>query len=196
MGLDLITLAEYKAYQGISSTNQDTEIKNLIPIVSQMCKTYCRRTFIDYVNDAKTETFSQACERIYLTEFPTLAVSSFEISLDYGLTYTALTEFTDYAVDNGDGTIIPINSSGYFPDSYFPKIVNGYRITYTGGYEEVPEDLKVAVMDLLTYYLKNDMAVKAQRAAGANTVQIEYITKNTMPSHIVRVFDMYLANVS
>lgn len=196
MATDLFTLAEYKVYQGISSTNQDTEIKNLIPIVSQMCKTYCRRTFVDYVNDAKTEVYSLACERIYLTEFPTINVASFEYSSDYGLTYTTLTEFQDYVVDNGDGSILPLNINGYFPSSVFAKTINGYKITYTGGYEEVPEDLKIAVMDLLTYYLKNDMAVKAQRAAGANTVQIEYITKNTLPSHIVRVFDMYLANVS
>lgn len=191
MGIDLITLAEYKAYVGITSTNQDTEIKALIPIASQMCKTYCRRTFVDYVNDAKIDVSSSGQDRVYLQEFPVLAVGSVEYSADYGLTYTTLVEYTDYAVDVEDGAVVPINSTGLFP-----KLPNAIRITYTGGYEEVPQDLKVAVMDLLTYYLKNDMAVKAQRAAGANTVQIEYITKNTLPSHIVRVFDMYLANVS
>ena len=80
--------------------------------------------------------------------------------------------------------------------STFTPHINGYKVTYTAGYEELPEDLKVAVLDLVTYYLKNDMAVKSQRDAGSNTVQIEYITKNTLPSHIARVFDLYVANVS
>lgn len=192
MGIDLFTLAEYKAYVGISSINQDTEIKAIIPIASQMVKTYCRRTFVDYVNDAKTEVFGGGGERIFLSEFPVLAVSSVEQSVDYGSTYTTLVEFTDYAVDHEDDGIVPINTV----DNLWPRLINGYKVTYTGGYEDVPDDLKVAAMDLATYYLKNDMAVKAQRAAGANTVQIEYITKNTLPSHIVRVLDMYLANVS
>lgn len=192
MGLDLFTLAEYKAYAGLTSPNQDTEIKAIIPIASQMVKTYCRRTFIDYVDDTKTEVFNGNSERFFVSEFPVISVTCVEQSVDYGATYTALVEFTDYAIDHEDDGIIPINTA----DGLWPRLINGYRITYTGGYEEVPADLKVAAMDLATYYLKNDMAVKAQRAAGANTVQIEYITKNTLPSHIVRVLDMYLANVS
>ena len=192
MGADLFTLADYKAYANLTSPTQDTEIKAIIPIASQMVKTYCRRTFVDYVDDAKTEVFTGGGERIYLTEFPVLTVASVEYSADYGSTYTTLVEFTDYAVDHEDDGIVPIAAV----DNVWPRLINGYKVTYTGGYEELPEDLKVAAMDLLTYYLKNDMAVKAQRAAGANTVQIEYITKNTLPSHIVRVLDMYLANVS
>lgn len=191
MGLDLFTLADYKAYQGLTSPNQDAAIKAIIPIASQMVKTYCRRTFNDFVNDAKIEVNSGGSDKLYLSEFPVLAISSVEYSTDYGATFIALAEFTEYVANLEEGYLLPINYDGIFPTA-----LNGYKITYTGGYETVPADLKVAAMDLLTYYLKNDMAVKAQRAAGANTVQIEYITKNTLPSHIVRVLDMYLANVS
>ena len=189
MATDLVTLAEYKAYQKITSTNQDAEIKQLIPIASQLCKTYCRRTFLDYINDNKVEFSNGGGSLIYLKEFPLLSVSSVEYSTDFGATYTALIEFTDYIVDMEDGSIVPTSGN-------FTKVLNGYRITYSAGFEVLPDDLKVAVMDLITYYLKNDMAVKSSRGAGANTVQIEYITKNTLPAHIVRVFDMYLANVS
>ncbi len=187
-GSDLITLAEYKAYAGITSTNQDTAIKSLIPKVSNLAKTYCRRTFIDYVNDAKTEVHLGGYF-LLLGEYPILEVSGVEASVDYGKTYTSLVEFTDYVVDKTNDTIVPTAE-------VFPISINGYRVTYTAGYEEIPEDLKLAVLDLLTYYLKNDMAVKSARDAGSNTVQIEYITKNTLPSHIARVFDLYIANVS
>lgn len=187
MGTDLITLAEYKAYAGITSPNQDAAIKNLIPKVSNLTKSYCRRSFIDYVGDAKTEVFNGG-SFLLLGEYPVLSVSSVEYSADKGKTYTALEEFVDYVLDISEQTISPVTT--------FPYSVNGYKVTYTAGFEEIPEDLKLAVMDLVTYYLKNDMAVKSQRDAGSNTVQIEYITKNTLPSHIARVFDLYVANVS
>lgn len=189
MAQDLITLAEYKAYVGIKSDTQDAQIKTLIPRVSQLTKSYCRRTFVDYVDDAKTEVFAGG-DFLLLSEYPVLAVSSVEYSEDFGKTYSSLTEYTDYVLDISENNIVPVATTT------FTKKINGYRVTYTAGYIELPEDLKLAVMDLLTYYLKNDMAVKSQRDAGSNTVQIEYITKNTLPAHIARVFDLYLANVS
>lgn len=190
MPADLVTLTEYKAYAGITSPTQDTAIKTIIPKASALAKTICKRTFIDYVNDAKIEVFSGGVPKLQLSEYPVLSVSSVEYSADYGNTYTALTEFVDYVVDREDECISCISSSE------FPKAVNAYKVTYTAGFEEVPEDLKIAVMDLITYYLKNDMAVKSQRDAGSNTVQVEYITKNTLPSHISRVFDQYIAYVN
>jgi hypothetical protein len=48
---NLITLAEYKAYNGINSTTQDAEINVLIPKISQLIKTYCNRTFIDFYDE-------------------------------------------------------------------------------------------------------------------------------------------------
>ena len=191
MANDFFTLAEYKVYANLTSPNQDTAIKNLIPKVSQLAKTYCRRTFIDYVDDAKIEVSSGGLSYLLMSEYPLIAVSSVESSDDYGKTYTTLTEFTDYAVDQENGSIEVIGAL------MWPKKINGYKVTYTAGYAEgIPEDFKLACMDLLTYYLKNDMSVKSQRDAGSNTVQIEYITKNTLPSHIARVFDMYVANVA
>lgn len=187
--MDLITISEYKAYAGITSTNSDTAIKNLIPKVSQLTKSYCRRSFIDYVNDAKTEIFDGGAY-LLLGEYPILSISSVELSVDYGKTYSSMEEFVDYTISNADQVILPINNTS------FAIRPNGYKVVYTAGYESVPEDLKLAVMDLVTYYLRNDMAVKSQRDSGSNTVQIEYITKNTLPSHIARVLDLYLANVS
>lgn len=204
MGLDLITLAEYKKYAGITSTNQDTVIKNLIPIVSQFAKTFCARKFNDFVTDDCIQVFPGGSPVLILDEYPLIGVSSVEYSNDYGKTYTSLTEFTDYVVEteNDDaGMIRAINhiagvSSAHnahriTEDYIFPKKVNAYRVTYNGGFDPIPADLKIAVMDLVAYYLKNDMAVKSQRAQGTSTVQVEYITKNTLPAHIGRVFDIY-----
>ena len=185
MGLPLITRSEYKAYVGITSPNSDPVIDAIIPKVSEFVKTYCRRTFVDYVNDALTETTHGGYgDKLTLKEYPVLNVSSVAFSEDYGQTYTDLVEYTDYVVDFNDATIIAISGD-------FPKYLNGYQVTYTAGYEDIPTDLKLAVMDLVTYYIKNDMAVHSPKAPGTNSVQVEYITTSALPAHIRRVLDMY-----
>ena len=182
---DLVTLAEYKNFAGINSTNFDTEVKALIPMISEYVKTYCNRTFVDYYDDSKVEVFSGGVPYFSLSEFPLNSVDSVEWSQDYGKTYTTLVEFEDYTVDTTTDLIYPINKS------IFPKYTNGYRITYTGGYEKLPSDLKLAILSLVEYYLKNDMAIKSQRNQGSNTVQVEYVTTTNLPSHIRRILDMY-----
>ena len=65
------------------------------------------------------------------------------------------------------------------------------RISYTAGYEILPEDLRLAVLDLISYYMKNDSAVHAQRLAMPNTMQVEYLTSTNLPAHIKRILDLY-----
>lgn len=186
MGLSLVTLSEYKAYAGITSTNQDAALNSIIPKVSELIKNLCRRTFVDYVNDSKIEVVSGGTgSKLFMKEYPLLAVSSVEFSDDYGFSYTSLTEFTDYVIDREDGSLVSISNIDW------KKRINGYRITYTAGYEELPADLKLAIFDTITYYLKGDGAVHSSRAPGSNTVQIEYITTVALPAHIQRVLDLY-----
>lgn len=186
MANNLITRAEYKAYASISSTNQDTEIDAIIPKVSQLVKTYCRRTFVDFVDEARTETFDGGYGTLLLKETPVTQVISVQQSKDYGQTYTKLNKFTDW-VQTGD-YIVAIDPRGFEP------LINGYRVSYFAGYEAVPEDLKLAVLDLVTYYRKNDSAIHSTKAPGTNAVQIEYISTTSLPAHIKRVLDMYVAD--
>lgn len=184
MGLDLITKAEYKAYAGISSTTQDTAITSLIPKVSALVKAICRRSFIDYVDDAKVEYFEGVGDTYIPEESPVISVTSLQYSADYGQTYTTLVPYTDYAVNKKDGTIKCL--TGDFADT-----VNAYKLTYTAGHEALPEDLKLAIFDMITYYLRNDSAIHSNKAPGTNAVQIEYVTTTSLPAHIRRVLDLY-----
>lgn len=185
---DLVTVAEYKAYAGISSTNQDTELATTVQKVSHLVKNICRRTFLDYVDEYKTDIFSGGAPRILLPETPVLNVASVQFSNDYGKTYVKLTEFEDYVVDKQRDAVELI--SGQLMEY---KRVNAFKVTYTAGYEVIPEDLKLAIFDLVTYYMRNDAAIKSSKAVGANTVQIEYITNTNLPAHIRRVLDLHTA---
>lgn len=185
---DLVTVAEYKAYAGISSTTQDTAIGIIIGKVSHLVKNICRRTFLDYVDEYKTDVFPGGTGRLLLPETPILNVASVEFSDNYGKDYVELIEFEDYVVDQQQDAVEII---AYALREY--KRVNAFRVTYTAGYESIPEDLKLAVFDLVGYYIRNDAAIHSHKTIGANTVQIEYITNTSLPAHIKRVLDLHTA---
>ena len=188
MGDSLITLAQYKASVGITSTNQDVRINALIPRVSEFVKNYCGKTFIDYVFTSKVEVFNGDTLTLILKEEPVLAVSEVSYSTDYGQTYTALVKYTDWVDD--DNQIRPISSVE------FAKKILGYKVTYTAGYDELPEDLIRATIDLVSYYLRNDGTVNAVKSVNSASKQIEYISNASLPSYIRRILDNYITEVS
>jgi hypothetical protein len=186
MAYDLVTKSEYKNYMGITSTNSDSEIDFLIPKVSDLVKSYCRRTFIDYYSDVKIEFFDGGFRELLLKETPVVNVLSVAYSEDYGKTYTNLTKYTDW-VNRGDA-VVCINPSG------FTEILNGYRVNYFGGYDGIPGDLKLAVLDLIEYYSRNNGAVHSSRDLNPNTTQINYVASTNLPATIKRVLDQYVAD--
>lgn len=186
MAANLITRTEYKNYLGITSTNKDSEIDLLIPKVSSLVKTYCRRSFIDYYDEAKTETFDGGYSELVLKESPVVNIQQVALSTNYGQTYTALVKYTDW-VQDGD----VIRSVAY---PAFKAYIKGYRVTYTAGYEAVPDDLKLAVLDLVEYYSKNNSAVHVNRDVTPNVTQIQYVATTNFPAHIKRVLDQYMAD--
>jgi len=186
MATNLVTKSEYKNYLGITSTNKDQEIDFLIPKVSSLVKTYCRRSFIDYYDEAYIEYFEGGFDRFLLKETPLVSVQEVELSTDYGQTYTSLTEYTDW-ISSGDS----IRCIGA---SRFPEYIRGYRVSYFAGYEAVPDDLKLAVLDLVEYYSKNNGAVHVNRDVTPNVTQIQYVATTQFPAHIKRVLDQYIAD--
>jgi hypothetical protein len=186
MAIDLVTKSEYKSYMGITSTNSDAEIDFLIPKVSDLVKSYCRRTFVDYFSDIKVEIFDGGFREILLKETPVVSVSSVAYSSDYGKTYTSLVKFEDWVI-KGD-SVISLAPSG------FPELINGYRVSYFGGFDPIPGDLKLAVLDLVEYYSRNNGAVHSSRDLNPNTTQINYVASTNLPATIKRVLDQYVAD--
>jgi hypothetical protein len=186
MANDLVTKAEYKTYMGITSTNSDTEIDFLIPKVSDLVKSYCRRTFNDYYDNIKVEYFDGGFKELLLKETPLVTVSTVSYSSDYGKTYTNLVKYTDWAI-KGD-SIVSLNPNG------FPETINGYRVSYFAGYDTIPGDLKLAVLDLIEYYSRNNGAVHSSRDLNPNTTQINYVASTNLPATIKRVLDQYVAD--
>lgn len=188
MAKDLITIQEYKTYAGISSNGQDGEIATIIPKVSSLVKSICRRTFVDWVDEIKTEVYSGG-EVLLPQETPIIQVVDLETSDDYGASWTSLTEFTDWVLDVEGQQIVSVGTT-----REFKRKTNGYRLSYYCGYEEIPQDLKLAVLDLVTYYLKHQGSVQSQIAVTATNAQVQYLGSTGLPGHIKRVLDLYVQN--
>ena len=185
MPANLITTSEYKEYKGINSTSQDAQIEVVIGTASAMVKNICKTTFNDYVQDSKDEYFNGGeTDKLYLGEYPILSVNSVSYSTDYGQSYIALTEFTDYVWDRANGCIISLKG-------VWPYYVNGYKVCFNSGYETLPADLKTAVMDLVTYILKGEHTAQSATATDSSSVNITYVNSNTLPMHIRRTLDLY-----
>jgi len=190
---DLITLQDYKTAQGITQPKDDARLNVLIPSVSQLIKTYCGNSLVDYYSSNKTETFdiNWSTHVVQLTETPVNAIVSVQERDDYGSAYTTLTTGAyEYSLDSNTDSILRTTSAGY---QNWPQGVGTAKIVYTAGYSAVPADLKLAVLDLVTYYLKDEHKLR-QSIAGASLQNQGSSTQRDnvgFPDHIKRVLDLY-----
>ena len=190
---DLITLEEYKESKGLTKLDNDIRLASLITSVSQLVKTYCANSFVDYVTSDKTEFFNYdfLTHIAQVTEAPIIAITSVEERASYGEAYVVLTEVAnEFYVDYDSDCIFRTNTAGY---STWPLGPGSVRIVYKAGYVALPEDLKLAVFDLITYYDKDEY--KERRTIGGSSmsnVPTSTQWRNVgFPDHIKRILDLH-----
>ena len=188
---DLVTLAEYKEAEGISSPKEDLRLATLVPAVSQLVKTYCANSIIDFYSSNKTETFSIDWDTylVQLTESPVNAIVSVQKRDSVTESYSTVPT-TDYYLDTATDSVLYVTGSTY---KNWPRGAGAVKVTYTAGYASTPKDLKLAVFDLITYYLKDEH--KERRTLGGASIQNQGSTSLrdsvAFPDHIKRVLDLY-----
>lgn len=183
---ELISLDEYKTYKGISSTDDDSRIIQILTHVSGLVRHFCNRSFNAYYTEPKVETHDGCTNIIYLEEMPLNTVTSVEISEDGGTTYSALETYYVNAEDSfiTTGTIYPFVTS--------PLTINGVKVTYTGGYQDCPEDLKIACFDIAEYYKEEEyIPKKVMSGATSDNEVFRLMRSERFPIHIQRVLNLY-----
>ena len=197
---DLITLQQYKDFAGLTGVTMDARINVIVDSVSKLVKNYCGTSFIDDYSSAKTEYFDikdNVTTRVMLDEGPIRTVTSVQERDSQADSYvTLITENSDssgkyeYIVDTMTDSIIRTNED---VDKAFPKGRKAVKVVYTAGYSATPEDLKLAIFDLVKYYLKDER--KERMTIAGTTVENPVSTsiRNNVgfPDHIKRVLDMY-----
>ena len=188
---DLVTLAEYKEAEGISSPKDDLRLATLVPAVSQLVKTYCGNSLIDHYSTNKVETFSIDWDTylVQLTESPVNTIVSVQKRDSVTESYSTVPT-TDYYLDTATDSVLYVTGSTY---KNWPRGAGAVKVTYTAGYESTPKDLKLAIFDLITYYLKDEH--KERRTLGGASIQNQGSTSLrdsvAFPDHIKRVLDLY-----
>ena len=197
---NLVTLQQYKDFAGLSGLKTDARINTIIPQISQVVKTYCGTLLIDYYSSAKPEYFDivdRITTRVMLDEGPIVAVTSVQERESQSDTYiTLITENSDssgkyeYIIDSITDSIIRTTSTGTKNFTMGHKAV---KVVYTAGYSTTPADLKLAVFDLIKYYLKDERKARMQIAGAMVENQVSTSLRNNIgfPDHIKRILDFY-----
>ena len=132
-----------------------------------------------------------------LAESPLIEVVSVEERESQADSYvTLITENSDssgkyeYIVDTDSDSIVRTNST---TTKAFPQGMKAVKVTYKAGYTSTPEDSKLAVFDLVKYYLKDERKERMSIAGSTIENQSSTSLRNNIgfPDHIKRVLDLY-----
>ena len=197
---DLVTLQQYKDFAGLKSLEHDARINVVIDSVSQLVKSYCGTSLVDYASTNKVEykTIKDSLVKtIILDESPLIQVVSVQERTTQSDAYvTLITENSDnsgkyeYIVEDESDSIVRTNSTGEISWARGPKSI---KITYKAGYTTTPHDLRLAVYDLIKYYMKDERKerMSISGASVENALSSSLSGNIGFPDHIKRILDMY-----
>lgn len=195
---NLLTLDEYKLLEGVNSTQNDDKFEQLLTSVSTLVRNYTAQTFDEFIGSpGKTEIFDiqWPTPMVQLDETPVIEITGVFERRDQTDDYTELKKDGDdgkyeWYFDKLTESVIRTNPAGTYRN--WSIGVGAVKVTYTAGYTSIPEDLKLAVADIVTYYHKEEY--KQQQTIGSTTREGAVATirnDSGFPDHIRRVLDLY-----
>ncbi len=145
---DLTNAANVKEYLGLSGSDDDTFIGNLIDRASEGIENYCRRKF---TSTQHTEYYDGRGEpRLVLNQRPIISVTSVHDDLDRAFGGGALIDSSDYITRDDEGVIEYLSSASTFPGTgacFYDGQLN-VKVVYTAGYATIPTDVEQACIML------------------------------------------------
>ena len=136
---NLITLADYKQIEGLTNPKDDFRINQLIDSVSQLVKTYCGNSIVDFYSTNKVETFNIDWHThiVQLTESPVNNIVSVQKRDSVTESYSTVPT-TDYYLDTATDSVLYVTGSTY---KNWPDGAGAVKVTYTAGYSVCAVDL-------------------------------------------------------
>jgi len=175
-----VTLAEAKAHMNITDGNDDNYIPGLIKGARRRLENEMRRALItqtwrfhlDHFPFFRQRTFPVGYMPIELPRPPLLAITSLKYmdpTDPTGQTLLTLTLNTDFIVDsNSEPARIQSIGSNAWPATL--RQIGAVQIIYTAGYgpdaTTVPEDIKMAIMQVVAHWYENRESVFADTGRG------------------------------
>ena len=185
---NLITLQQFKDAEQITNPRDDFKLSSIIDSVSQLVKTYCGNSFVDFFSANKVEDFTidWSTYAVQLTESPANTIVS--VQKRNSITEAYSTVSTDeYYLEKNTDTVLYVDGARY---QNWPTGVGAVKVTYTAGYSSIPADLQLAVIDLVNFYFKDEHKTR-RTLQGATMENAPSGDGKGFPDHIKRVLDMY-----
>lgn len=196
---DLITLDDYKLLEGVNSTQYDEKFETLITSVSKLVRTYCNNEFDAYATSpGVTDVFDIQWDShvVQLRHSPVISITNVyerrAQSSDYEELFKDGTNNKyEWYLDSVSDSIFRTLDSGKYKN--WPQGVGSVKVTYLAGYTSIPDDLKLSIADLITYYHKDEWKERqtigsaTREGAGSSAIRND----PGFPDHIRRVLDMY-----
>lgn len=137
---DFCTLADVKAWLGITDTNSDSLLTAMISQISAEIRTFTNRDI--YPVGTYTETLSgNGRQSIVMPQYPITAVSSLTVD---GVAIPARQGAT------GSGYVF--DDAGIYLDGYtFARGVKNVSVTYSAGFATLPPDLQRACIEWVAF---------------------------------------------
>ena len=185
---NLITLQQFKDAEQITNPRDDYKLSRIIDSVSQMVKTYCGNSIVDFHSTDKVETFTidWATYAVQLTESPVNSIVSVQIRDSVDQSYRTLAA-SDYYLEETTDSVLYVSGNTY---QNWPRGAGSVKITYRAGYASTPNDLQIAVIDLINYYFKDEHKTR-RTLQGATMENAPSGDGKGFPDHIKRILDMY-----
>jgi len=191
---NLVTLDDYKTYKKITKTDKDDQLQFIIDSVNTMVETYLGRKILDYYATPLVEYHSpqRGWTSLHLREWPLVEVVSVQQREDYTQPYVVV-DPVEYYTDNFIYSVERHNTRN--TTNYWPEGSGAVKVTYKAGYSETPTDLRIAALDLVDHYSKEEF--KERKSIGTASVDTTTARREASssysewPVHIVRVLDLY-----
>lgn len=207
----LVTVQEIKNYLQIDSNVDSTSAANLSTIAnyaSKAIESFCGREFS---SASVVEIHNGGRSSVFVNRIPINNVA--EVAEYDGKQYVPLTASV---LDTGELPNVEANASAtpgfiFDPetgkisrdtgfDSGFPNlgivtpfifrnIMNGVKVTYNGGFDTIPDDLKLATLDYIKIIYKQEQGALTFSLEGESK-EVPRLSAN-FPPHIRRILDLY-----
>ena len=199
---------ELKIYQNGNQVGSSIAHANSIPNLSSSLEVgrisqTDNKNFIGYIDDIRVSWNAK-----YSSNFSTSlqAAASDEdtkllIPFNEGANKTDITDFSrkvneyvwypdtgEVSFDSGMGSGSP--SLGFFNPRKFNNFTNGVRVTYNGGYSSVPNDLKLASLEMIKVLYKGREGAKSVSLQGDNSSSHD-LSLDGFPPQVRRVLNLY-----
>lgn len=186
----LVTTSAITAYLGTSSSATEvSEVELLVNAASTLAADKTMRGLDNsgvsrFLSTSRTEYFDgDGSDTLYVKAYPITTVTSLYVDPDRDYGSSTLIDTDDYSVYENEGTI---KTDGNLLAGGRKSV----KLTYTGGYTTIPEDLQHAVKELVMFWYKRN----TDKRVGVTSVSIgdKSITyEKDIPESVMSVFKRY-----